>query len=84
MPVLKSSAPCPGAVCTAPVPGVERDVLAEHADRIAVVQRMAEADALELLALHPRDRPIERRGRRPAATAGASASATITARPSTS
>ena len=33
---------------------VERHVVAEDAHRIALVQRMAEADALQLLALHPR------------------------------
>src|SRR5215470_8893230 len=36
--------------------GVERDVLAEDADRIAVVKRMAEADAFELPSFHLRDR----------------------------
>src|SRR5215471_13463609 len=36
--------------------GVERDVFAEDADRIAVVKRMAEADAFELPSFHLRDR----------------------------
>src|SRR5262245_7825375 len=39
-----------------PSTGVERDVFAEDADRIAVVERMAEADAFELPPLHLRDR----------------------------
>ncbi len=34
---------------------VERDVLAEHADGIALIKRMAEADAFEVRALHLRD-----------------------------
>ena len=64
MPVLKSSAPCPGAVCTAPGAGVERDVVPEHADRVARVQRMAEPRVLELDALHARDRGSELSPRR--------------------
>src|SRR5262245_15399037 len=38
---------------------VERDVLAQHADGVALVQRMPEADAFEIRALHLRDRPGE-------------------------
>src|SRR4051812_47396902 len=34
---------------------LERDVISEHAKRIAIEKRMAEADAIELLSLHPRD-----------------------------
>ena len=64
---------------------LERHVLAEHAERVA--RRRADAGsgcASSSRALHPRDRPAEGAARRPAATVGASASATMTARPSTS
>ena len=65
--------------------GFERDVVAEHAERVA--RRRADAGSampLERRALHPRERRVERRARRPGRPLGASASATITARPSTS
>ena len=60
---------------------LERDVVGEHADRIALVERMPEPDALELLALHPRERAIERPADRLGRRVSASPSATITARP---
>ena len=41
-------------------PGVERHVAGQHADRIAVVERVAEPDAFELRALHARDGRVER------------------------
>ena len=40
--------------------GLERDVVGEHAERRARVERMLEADLLELRALHPRERLAER------------------------
>ena len=39
--------------------GVQRDVGAEHAHRIALVERMPETDAFKLVALHLRDRRSE-------------------------
>src|SRR5262245_45579563 len=38
---------------------LERHVVGEHADRIAIVERMPEADPFELLAFHPCDRTTE-------------------------
>ena len=61
----------------------ERHIGAEHAERIAIKKRMAEPDELQLLAfifatILSKLRPVA------SATFGASASATITARPSMS
>src|SRR5215471_8255290 len=39
--------------------GIERDVVAEHADGITLIQRMPETNALELRALHLRHRICE-------------------------
>ena len=44
-PVLKSSAPWPGRGVHGAGARVERDVVAEHAERVARVERMLEADA---------------------------------------
>src|SRR5688572_21090810 len=41
-------------------PLIEGDVLGQHSDRIALVQRMTETDALELGALHASDWETER------------------------
>ena len=49
-PVLKSSAPCAGAVWTAPVPGVHGDVVAEHAQDRAIQERMREGGVFQLRA----------------------------------
>src|SRR5262245_7642268 len=38
---------------------VERDVLAEYPDRVALIERMPEVDALELRAFQPGDRLSE-------------------------
>ena len=84
MPVLKSSAPWPGRGVHRAGAGLERHVLGEHAERGPRVERMLEADLLELV--RPSSARAARRTFVPpaAATFGASASATITARPSTS
>ena len=62
--VLHAGVEVVGAVARRRVHGararVERDVVAEHAERVARVERMPEADALELRALHPRDGVAER------------------------
>ena len=87
-PVLHAGVEVVGAVAGRRVhragAGVERHVVAEHAERVARVERMPEADALELR--RPSSARPARRTCVPtaAATFGASASATITARPSTS
>ena len=39
--------------------GVERDIVGEHADRIALVERVTEPNAFEQLACHPGDRSLE-------------------------
>ena len=63
---------------------LERDVVGQHAERIAGVERMPEAELLELRPLHLRERRAESPADRLATTLAASASATMTARPSTS
>ena len=61
-PVMKSSAPWPGAVCTAPVPGLQRHVVAEHAERVARRRAGAGSGGVRARApLHPRDRRAKRR-----------------------
>ena len=40
--------------------GLERDVIGQHAHRITGIEGMAEANVLELLTLHPRNRCAER------------------------
>src|SRR5262249_57172597 len=42
-----------------PCPLIECDVRTEHAERLAIVQRMPEPQALELLPCHAGQRPIE-------------------------
>ena len=63
-PVLHAGREVVGAVAGRGVDGarsrLERDVLAQHAERRARVQRMLKADVFELLAFHPRDRRAER------------------------
>ena len=62
----------------------ERHVLAEHAERRARVERVLEADVLELRALHPRDRRAERLARRPPRPSAQALRRRSPARPSTS
>ncbi len=68
--VLEPRVEVVGAVAGSGVHGpgarVERHVAGQHADRIAVVQRVPESDAFELRALHARDRARRARGRRSA------------------
>ena len=64
---------------------LERDVFAEHAERIAVVEGVPELDAFELRARNARDLAGRADGRWPPSTASARASARMTTRlPSTS
>ena len=74
------SAPWPGAVWTAPVPGLERHVVGEHAERVAIEERMPEDRAAP--SPRPGTSPAACRTSRPvlAATAAASSAATMTAR----
>src|SRR5262245_50103319 len=62
-PVLQTGVEVVGAVTRCGVDRasarVERHVLGEHADRVAIVEWMSKADAFEDLALHLRDRSIE-------------------------